>query len=114
MSTPGSARETTLWALQGAALERRVGRPTLKIVQATRNEISSAFAKAKTSHPSFPMEERFGFAAAVLKPSKFIRLHNAVCPAGDELPPTWTFNYPARPDPYDLTIPNNLGDNVRR
>ena len=80
-------RDATLWALQGATLERRPGRPTLKTVQATRNEILTAYAKAKTSHPNFPMGTRFGYAAAVMKPSKFICLHNAVCPAGQELQP---------------------------
>ena len=65
-------RETTLRALQGATLTRRPGRPTLKGVQATRNEISSAYAKAKTSHEDFPMGERFGYAAAVMKTRKYI------------------------------------------
>ena len=78
-------RDATLRALQGATLERRPGRPTLKTVQATRNEISTAYAKAKTSNDDFPMGDCFGFAAAVMKPRKFVPYHNAVWPAGQEL-----------------------------
>ena len=103
-------QETTLRVLQGATLTTRPGRPTLKSVSKTRNEISAAFAKAKTSHKDFPMGERFGYAAAVMKPRKFIRLHNAVCPTGQELADNWVFNHPERPDAYDSTIANNAGE----
>ena len=80
-----------------AALSRKPGRPTLKRVSETRNEISAAYAKAKTSHDDFPMGERFGFAAAVMRPKKYIRLHNDVCAAGSELAANWTFVHPDRP-----------------
>ena len=107
-------REATMRALQGATLDRRVGRPTRKGVNLTRNEISAAYAAAKTSHPSFPMGERFGYAPAVMKPKKFIKLHNDACAAGDELADNWTFVHPARPPAYDDGIGGTAGDVLRR
>ena len=70
MST--TARATTIRALEGATLTRKPGRPTFKNVGATRNELSSHYAKAKTSHPAFPVGDRLGLAAAVMKPKKFV------------------------------------------
>ena len=49
-----------------------------------------------------------------MKPRKFIRLHNAVCPTGQELADTWVFDHPERPDAYDSTIANNAGEANRR
>ena len=101
-------------ALQGATLTRRVGRPTLKGVSQTRNEISAAYAAAKTSHTSFPMGERFGYAAAVMKAKKFIRLHNDACATGEELADNWTFDHSDRPPVYDDGIGGTAGDVLRR
>jgi len=109
-----TTRDAALKAFQGASLTRHVGRPTLKGVSQTRNEISAAYAKAKTQHDSFPMGERFGFAAAIMRPKKYIRLHNDVCPARDELNDAWTFTHPDRPSAYDAGIAGQVGDVTRR
>ena len=111
-----SARDTAIKSLEGRRLARIMGRPTMKIVNQTRNEIASEYAKAKTSHPSFPQGTRFGFASAILKKEKFRSLHNAVAGVAedDELDVTWEFTYPTRPDAYDDTIIGNMLDATRR
>ena len=65
-----SARDTTIKTLEGRRLARMMGRPTMKHINQTRNEIASEYAKAKTSHPSFPQGSRFGFASAIPKKEK--------------------------------------------
>jgi hypothetical protein len=62
-----SARDTAIKTLEGRRLARIMGRPTMKHVNQTRNKIASEYAKARTSHPSFPQGSRFGFASAILK-----------------------------------------------
>ena len=111
-----SARDTAIKSLEGRRLARIMGRPTMKIVNQTRNEIASEYAKAKTSHPSFPQGTRFGFASAILKKEKFRSLHNAVAgvAVGDELTAAWVFAYPTRPESYDETIAGNMLDATRR
>ena len=111
-----SARDTAIKTLEGRRLARIMGRPTMKHVNQTRNEIASEYAKAKTSHPSFPQGSRFGFASAILKKEKFRSLHNAVegVAEEDELAEVWEFAYPTRPDMYDETIVGNMLDATRR
>ena len=109
-----AVREATVKSLEGTTITRRHGRPTFAGVNGTRDELTAIFAKAKTSHPEFPLGERFGFAPAVMKGAKFVKLHNPVAAANDELDDDWEFTYPQRPPAYDETIGANLGDNARR
>ena len=86
--TNAAVREATLKSLQGSMLTRHHGCPNYKSVGTTRKEVAQAIAKAKTSHNAFPMEDKFGMAAAVLKTRKFINLHNtavATIPEAEEL-----------------------------
>ena len=84
MST--TTKEAIVRAHEGTTLARQRGRPTFKAVSTTRNEVSAHYAASKTTHDSFPLGDSFGFAAAVMKPAKYIRLHNAVVPnVNDEL-----------------------------
>ena len=111
-----SARDTAIKSLEARRLARVIGRPTMKDVNKTRNEIAAEYAKAKTTHPSFPQGPRFGFASAILKKEKFRSLHNSVVgldPA-DELADTWAFVYPTRPKLWDDTIVGNMLDATRR
>ena len=112
MST--TARETAICALEGATLTRRPGQPTFKNVGGTRNELSLHYAKAKITHPAFQVGDRFGLSAAVMKPKKFIRLHNQIVDDDDALDNDWEFDHPSRPKSYDDTIAANAGENVRR
>ena len=75
--TAAATREATIKSLEGLTLTRVHGRPTFKGVAKTRRELEAHYARAKTSHTSFPMGTKFGFAAAVLKSNKYINLHNA-------------------------------------
>ena len=109
-----AARELAVKALEGRVLTRMPGRPTMRGVNKTRNQITAEYAKAKTSHPSFPLGTRFGFAAAMMKTSRYIRVHDIQCVAGDELDPTWTFEYPERPATYDASITGQMLDATRR
>ena len=111
-----SARDTAIKTLEGRRLAKMMGRPTMKNVNQTRNEIASEYAKAKTSHPSFPQGSRFGFASAILKKEKFRILHNAVegVEEEDELAKEWEFAYPTPPDSYDETIAGNMLDATQR
>ena len=74
--TNAAVRESTLKALQGSTLTRHHGRPTFKSVAKTRKEVAQEYAKAKTSHSTFPMGTKFGMASAVLKTRVFIDMHN--------------------------------------
>ena len=115
MSSP--AQVTVIKTLEGLRLTRHVGRPTMKAVNNTRMEIAAEYATAKTSHPSFPLGQKFGFSSAIIKTPKFIALHDAAAltlPGAAPLDPNWTFIYPDRPEPYDPTIIGNLGNNARR
>ena len=102
-----SAREQAIVALEGVRLPRMLGRPTLKTVNKMRKAIAAEYAKAKTTHPDFPLGEKFGFSAAVLKTHNYISKHNAHAanvPAAIGLGPAWTFQHPTRPDIIDNTI----------
>ena len=88
--------QATIHNLEGLNLTRMHGRPTLRNVNKTRNEITAAYAQSKTKHPSFPSGERFGFASAIMKPTRFITLHNDALSADAEpLNEEWEFEYPA-------------------
>ena len=69
-------RKAIIKSLQGSMLTRHHGRPTFKSVEKTRKEVAQAFAKAKTWHRAFPMGNKFGIVAAVLKIRRFVNLHN--------------------------------------
>ena len=112
MST--SAREIAVRALEGRTLTRVPGRPTMCAVNKTHNKITAEYAKAKTTHPDFPLGSRFGFAAATMKAARFIRLHDLQVQAGDELDPAWEFTYPERPSAYGATITGQMADATRR
>ena len=115
--TNAAVREATLKSLQGSTLTRHHGRPTYKNVETTRKEVAQAFAKAKTSHNGFPMGDKFGMAAAVLKNRKFINLHNtpaATIPDTEKLDKAWEFYRPTRPEPYDkIKLPQGLSAQKR-
>ena len=49
-----------------------------KQVNNMRGDISAVYAKAKTSHKSFPLGSKFGLSSAILKKDKYIVLHNTV------------------------------------
>ena len=108
-----AARELTVKALEGRVLTRMPGRPTMRAVNKTRNQITAEYAKAKTSHQSFPLGSRFGFAAAIMKTSRFIRIHDNQVAAGDELDPNLIFVYPDRPATYDASITGQMLDTTR-
>ena len=109
-----AARELAVKALEGKVLTCMPGRPTMRGVNKTRNQITAEYAKAKTSHKSFPLGSRFDFAAAVMKTTKFIRVHDNQCVDGDKLDPTWTFDYPERPATYDASITGQMLEATRR
>ena len=92
MSSP--ARELAIRALEGRHLTRMPGRPTMRGVNQTRNEITAEYAKAKTTHASFPMGTRFGFAAAIMKTPRYIRIYDLQVNTGDKLDPVWVFDRP--------------------
>ena len=111
-----SARDAAIQALEGVRLTRVVGRPTRRNVNTSRNEIAAGYARATTTHSSFPLGSRFGFAAAVIKAPKYISLHNAAAAniAGvADLAAGWTFVHPTRPKLYP-TVAANASDNTRR
>lgn len=87
---------------------------TMRNVNAARNEIAAEYDKANTTHDSFPLGTRLGFAAAVLKAPKYQKLHNDVCNADDELDTAWTFAHPNRPAKYDKSITGSVSDATRR
>ena len=109
-----AARELTVKALEGRMLTRMPGRPTMRAVNKTRNQITAEYAKAKTSHEAFPMGSRFGIAAAIMKTARYIRVHDNQCVTGDELDPNWIFVYPDRPATYDASITGQMLDATRR
>ncbi len=67
--------KTTIKALVGKRLEHCVGRPSYEAVEETRHEIAREYAKAKTLM-DFPLGKKLGFAAAILKPTDYVTLHN--------------------------------------
>ena len=101
-----------LKSFQGNTLTQHHGRPTYKSVAKTRKEVAQGYAKAKTSHSAFPMGNKFGMAAAVLKTRWYIEMHNTAAaniPEAEELDEAWEFEYPTRPEPYDETeLPQGL------
>jgi hypothetical protein len=100
-----TVRETTLKALEGKKLKRCVGRPSYESVNETRREIAREYAKAKTTHIDFPLGNKFGYTAAILNPSDYIRIHNnAQADPNTHLNATWMFTNLTRLDPYDATI----------
>jgi hypothetical protein len=112
---PTTTKEALVLAHEGMTLARQRGRPTFKAVSTTRNEVSAHYAASKTTHDSFPLGDRFGFAAAVMKPAKYIRLHNAVVPnVNDELDDAWEFTSPTRPPSYNASIISTTADTTRR
>ena len=101
--------------IQGQDLTRHFGRPTFKAVSQTCDKLTSIYAAAKTSHPSFPYESKFGYAAAVTKTTKFADMHGkaAVNVRGiDELDNDWECECPTRPDVYDSAINAGTSDAV--
>ena len=86
----------------------------MRAVNKTRNQITAEYAKAKTSLEAFPMGSRFGFAAAIMKTTKYITVHDNQCEDGNELDPNWTFVYPDRPASYDASITGTMLDATRR
>ena len=101
--------ETTITSLDGKRLTRVLGRPTIKSVKKTRKEIGAEFAKAKTTHNSFPLGTRFGFAAAILKTKTYIAAHNKANPT-EPLDDDWEFKPPEGPESYDPTATGRIED----
>jgi hypothetical protein len=113
-ASSSTVREATIRPLDGASLTRFAGWPTFKRVKITRNKIAAAYSTHKATHPSFPMGNRFSFAAAVMKTSKFIRTHNSMTDNEDDnLDDDWEFERPVAPAAYNKTIAANVGDNTR-
>ena len=54
-------------ALEIRLLMWMMGRPTMDNVNKSRSEIAAEYAKAKTTHNSFPLGSNFVFATAILK-----------------------------------------------
>lgn len=112
---PSTAGESTLKALEGKRLDRCVGRPSNESVDETRREIAKEYAKAKTTHTDFPLGKQLGYAAAILKPTDYIPLHNKL-----EADPTnylnagWQFNNPVRLARYDSTITGAMLEATRK
>ena len=69
-----------------------LGRPTCKQVNKMCGAIAAVYAKAKTSHESFPLGSKLGFSAAILKKDTY------------KLETTWSLVHLIRPDTYDDTI----------
>jgi len=82
-------------------------------VKKTRKEIGAEFAKAKTTHPFFPLGTRFGFAAAILNTKTYIAAHNKANPT-EPLDDDWRFVEPQRPESYDPTATGGIADATRR
>ena len=102
-----SAQETAVQKLELKLLQRMFRRPTREQVIKMCGAIEAVYAKAKTSHESFPLGSKFGFFAAILKKDKHIALHNTVATvisATNNLETTWSFVHLSRPDAYDDTI----------
>ena len=110
------AKDAIASKLESKRLARVMGRPTRKAVNKTRGAIAAAYAEAKTSHPSFPLGSKFGFAAAVMLPDKYRARHNTIAAAAgsDALPDDWEFVHPIRPSTYDAGILATHNDNTRR
>ena len=115
--TNAAVRESTLKSLQGNTLTWHHGHPTFKSVAKARKEVAQGYAKAKTSHSAFPMGNKFGMAAAVLKTRWYIEMHNTAAaniPEVEELDKAWEFEYPTRPEPYDeIELPQCLSAQQR-
>ena len=112
---PSTVGEATLKALEGKRLIRCVGRPTYITVDDTRREIAREYAKAKTTHTDFPLGQKLGFAAAILNPIDYIKLHNKLEPEPiDYLENDWQFTNPTRLSRYDESITGNMADATRK
>ena len=101
------ARDTTVKKLEAKMLQQMLGRPTREHVNKMCGAIAAVYAKAKTSHDSFPLGSKFGFSAAILNKDKYTALHNTVATGiavTYNLATTWLFTQPRRPDMYDDTI----------
>ena len=109
-----SVKEATMNALEGHQLTRMHGRPSRQAVKTTRMEIARVYAATKTTHKDFPLGDRFGYAAAILKSKTFIRHHNKECADGDELADDWDFIIPQRPAATDPTLGEAENDAARR
>jgi len=107
-----AVREATLTSLEGKRLTCILGRPTIKSVKKTRKEIAAEFAKAKTTHESFPLGSHFGFAAAILPSLTYLVAHDKANP-NDPLDPAWKFDPPDRPASYNATAIGNITDATR-
>ena len=115
--TNAAVWESTLKALQGNTLTRHHGRPTFKSVVKTRKEVAQGYAKAKTSHSAFPMGNKFGMAAAVLKTRWYIEMHNlaaANIPEAEELDEVWDSSTQLAPNrtrrqSFHKACPHNKG-----
>ena len=97
----------TVQKLELRSLQQMLGRPTCKQVNKMCGAIAAVYAKAKTSHESFPLGSKFRFSEAILKKYTYIALHNTVATglsATDNPETTWSFVHPSRPDTYDDMI----------
>ena len=84
--------------MEGVSLTQFARQPLFNQVKTLRNKIAAAYTAQETSHPSFPLGCRFGFAVAVVKASKFIPAHsNAVEDEDDNLNNNLEFQHPAVP-----------------
>ena len=102
-----SAQDTAVQKLEAKTLQQIFGRPAHKHVKKMRGAIAAVYAKAKTSHESFPLGSKFVFSTAILKKEKYIALHNTVVTgiaATSNLATKWLFIRPSRLDTYDDTI----------
>ena len=70
MAGTTSAQSGAVRALQGAAITQILGRLAMKNVNKSQGEIAAIYAASKTTHASFSMGSKFGFAAAISKPKK--------------------------------------------
>ena len=102
-----SARYAAVHKSEAKSLQQMLVRPTRKHVNKMWGAIAAVYAKAKTSHDSFPLGSIFGLSSAILKKDKYIALHNTVATglaSTANLATTWSFIHPSRPDTYDDTI----------
>ena len=106
-------REATISSLEGKRLTRVLGRPTIKSAKLIHKEIGAEYAKAKTTHNSFPLGTRFGFATAILTADTYITAHKKAND-DEELDPAWEFEHPSRLASYDATAVGNVTDATRR
>ena len=91
-------RNTAIQYMEGQSLIRMPDRPAMRNVNKTRNKITAANAQLKTKHPNFPSSDQFGYAAAIMKTTQHITIHNKILYVNDnKLEDAWKFEYPTRP-----------------